>query len=149
MEDNKYDTIKISSQLCFPLYVCAKDIVRRYTPYLNKINLTYTQYVVMMAMWEHRKLNITDLGNYVHLDSGALTPLLKKLENKGYILREKSRIDERSKIISITKKGLSLRDEAVNIHKKMGRSINISKEEFDLLYSLLYKVIDNKDLSEE
>lgn len=149
MEDNKYDAIKISSQLCFPLYVCAKDIVRRYTPYLNKINLTYTQYVVMMAMWEHRKLNITDLGNYVHLDSGTLTPLLKKLENKGYILREKSRIDERSKIISITKKGLSLRDEAVNIHKKMGRSINISKEEFDLLYSLLYKVIDNKDLLEE
>lgn len=93
---DKYDLLKLENQLCFPLYACSKEIVRRYKVYLDKLDLTYTQYIVMMVMWEDKELNVKELGDKLFLDSGTLTPVLKKLESKGYVTRERSKIDERT-----------------------------------------------------
>ena len=97
------DNLKLENQLCFPLYVASKEIVRRYTPLLNKYDLTYTQYITMMVLWEKEEVNVKELGEIIFLDSGTLTPLLKKLEDKGFITRNRSSIDERNLIIKITK----------------------------------------------
>ena len=86
---DKYDALKLENQLCFPLYACSKEIVRRYKPYLDEIDLTYTQYIAMMVLWEHGRINVKDMGALLYLDSGTLTPVLKKLEQKGYLTRER------------------------------------------------------------
>ena len=92
---DKYDALKLENQLCFPLYACSKEIVRRYKPYLDEIDLTYTQYIAMMVLWEHGRINVKDMGALLYLDSGTLTPVLKKLEQKGYLTRERDHADER------------------------------------------------------
>ncbi len=138
---DKYDLLKLENQMCFPLYVCAKEVVRKYKPFLDKIDLTYTQYIAMMVMWEKKQVNVKELGEYLYLDSGTLTPLLKKLQAKGYIDRCRSDLDERAVIISITKKGEALRDEAVDIPMKMGQCIDISVDEMKTLIKVLYKII--------
>ena len=98
MED-KYEKIKLKNQLCFPIYLCSKEIIRKYTPVLDKLNLTYTQYIVMMYFWENKQSNVKELGKTLLLDSSTLTPLLKKLEAKGYLTRKKSTIDERNLVL--------------------------------------------------
>lgn len=140
---DKYDSLKLGNQLCFPLYAAAKEITRKYKPYLDKLNLTYTQYICMMVMWEHQSLNVKQLGEYLYLDSGTLTPLLKKLEEKGYIERKKKDSDERNLIITVTDKGLDLRDKALSVPQSMGSCISISSEEAELLYKVLYKILNN------
>lgn len=140
-EDNNFDCLKLQNQLCFPLYACAKEVVRRYKPFLDEIELTYTQYITMMVMWEHRKINVKDLGEYLYLDSGTLTPLLKKLEEKGYIKRARSKEDERVLNVSITAEGMALRDQAASIPAKIGGCVNITPEEATQLYQLLYKIL--------
>ncbi len=139
---DKYESLKIENQLCFPLYACAKEVVRRYKPFLDKIDLTYTQYIVMMVMWDKKRVNVKELGQSVYLDSGTLTPLLKRLESKGLIKRERSREDERALDVTITEKGEELKNEAVNIPKEMGGCIKLTKEEAATLYNLLYKTLD-------
>ncbi|MCR5621830.1 MAG: MarR family transcriptional regulator [Treponema sp.] len=121
----KYDGLKLENQLCFPLYACAKEIVRRYTPLLAELDLTYTQYITMMVMWEQGQANVKELGKRLLLDSGTLTPLLKKLEAKGYITRERSSEDERNLSVRITDKGLALRDKARDIPKKMASCVSL------------------------
>ncbi len=138
-----YDCLNLENQLCFPLYVCSKEIVRKYKPFLEKIDLTYTQYIVMIILWEYGKMNLKDLGNKMYLDSGTLTPLLKKLEIKGYIKRNKSCEDERNLMIELTKKGESLKDEAIDIPNKIGGCLNLDKEDTTTLYELLYKILNN------
>lgn len=140
---DKYDSLKLGNQLCFPLYAAAKEITRKYKPYLDKLDLTYTQYICMMVMWEHQSLNVKQLGEYLYLDSGTLTPLLKKLEEKGYIERKKKDSDERNLIITVTDKGLALRDMALSVPQSMGSCISISSEEAELLYKVLYKILNN------
>ena len=140
MNEN-YDCLKICNQLCFPLYACSKEIVRRYKPYLDPIDLTYTQYITMMVMWEERQITVKELGNRLFLDSGTLTPVLKKLEQKGYVTRNRSDEDERSLIVGITKKGDDLKKKAVNIPKEMGQSVCLSEDEAKTLYALLYKIL--------
>ena len=140
---DKYDSLKLGNQLCFPLYAAAKEITRKYKPYLDKLDLTYTQYICMMVMWEHQSLNVKQLGEYLYLDSGTLTPLLKKLEEKGYIERKKKDSDERNLIITVTDKGLGLRDQALSVPQSMGSCISISSEEAELLYKVLYKILNN------
>lgn len=142
MIDEKYEGLKLKNQLCFPLYACSKEIVRRYKPFLDDIDLTYTQYITMMVLWEKGELNVKALGECLFLDSGTLTPLLKKLEAKGYLERRRSKEDERNLVVCITKKGSDLRDRAVCIPEKMGGCIKLSPEEAMQLYSLLYKVLD-------
>lgn len=143
MDDNKYESLKLKNQLCFPIYLCSKEIIRRYNKMLNKINLTYTQYVVMMYFWEMKESNVTKLGNILLLDSSTLTPLLKKLEEKGYIRRKRSDYDERNLIVKITEKGEKLKDLALDIPKCMNGFINLSEEEATTLYMLIGKILIN------
>ena len=140
---DKYDSLKLKNQLCFPIYLCSKEIIRKYTPLLNELNLTYTQYIVMMYFWEVEESNLKDLGKTLMLDSSTLTPLLKKLELKGYIERKRNLNDERNLVIKLTKEGISLRNKAIDIPSKMGKCINLSDSEAKTLYSLIYKVLLN------
>lgn len=140
---NEYNPLKLENQLCFPLYACSKEVVKRYKPFLDKLDLTYTQYITMMVMWERKSINVKELGDSLFLDSGTLTPLLKKLENKGYITRKRSKTDERNLIVTITEKGEALRDDAVDVPAKMGQCVNLTKDEAKTLYSLLYKLLGN------
>ena len=140
---NEFDCLKLENQLCFPLYACSKEIVRKYKPFLDKLDLTYTQYIVMMVLWEKKKINVKNLGKYLLLDSGTLTPVLKKLESKEYIIRKRFESDERNLIISITKKGSELKNKAKNIPIEMGNCINLSKEDSENLYRILYKILGN------
>lgn len=141
MNENKIDALKLESQLCFPLYACSKEIIKRYKPFLDKIDLTYTQYITMMVLWEHKEINVKTMGEYLFLDSGTLTPLLKKLEGKELIKRQRSKDDERNLNISITKKGEELKTKALDIPENMGKCIALSPEEAATLYKILYKVL--------
>ncbi len=140
---DKYESLKLGNQLCFPLYACSKEIIRKYKPYLDDIDLTYTQYITMMVLWEKKTVNVKTLGECLYLDSGTLTPVLKKLESKGYITRVRSSEDERNLVVTITKSGEALKDKAINIPAQMGSCVRLSVEESKLLYQLLYKIIGN------
>ena len=138
---DKYDCLKLENQLCFPLYACAKELVRQYKPYLDQLDLTYTQYITMMILWERGETNVKELGRCLYLDSGTLTPLLKKLEAKGYIDRCRSREDERNVLIRITEAGEALKEQAVDVPQEMGKCIGLEPEEAAQLYTLLYKLL--------
>ena len=138
---NKYDILKLENQLCFPLYACSKEVVRRYKPFLDEIDLTYTQYIVMLVMWEKNKITVKELGESLYLDSGTLTPVLKKLEVKGYVSRSRSKEDERNLDVSLTSLGRQLREEAVEIPSKVKKCIDLNSEEALKLYEVLYKVL--------
>lgn len=146
--DNKYEALKLSNQLCFPLYACAKEIVRAYTPFLEELDITYTQYITMMVLWEHKELCVKEVGKRLYLDSGTLTPLLKKLEKKGYVTRRRSEADERDVIVSITKLGEALKEKAVGIPEKVGGCIDLEPQKAVALYELLYEVL-NKAVNRE
>lgn len=143
--DKNSDALKLENQLCFPLYACSKEIVRRYKPYLDKIDLTYTQYITMMVMWEEKQINVKELGEKLYLDSGTLTPLLKKLESKDYVKRERSKHDERNLIVTITEKGEALKSKAVDIPEKVSACITLSEEKAQALYSVLYEILDSME----
>ena len=135
------DSLKLENQLCFPLYVCSKEIIRRYKPILDKLDLTYTQYITMMVLWEHDTINVKTLGKMLYLDSGTLTPLLKKLESKEYITRTRNNNDERNLNISITDKGKDLKKKALIVPTEMGNCINLGKDDIIKLYQLLQKLL--------
>ena len=137
----KYDPLRLKNQLCFPLYACAREIVRQYRPLLDRLDLTYTQYIVMMVLWEEKQINVKELGSRLYLDSGTLTPLLKKLEAKGYLTRTRGRIDERTLLIRITDKGLALQEEALEVPGQLAACISLEPQEAQTLYRLLYKLI--------
>jgi len=137
-----YEQLKLEKQLCFPLYAAAKEVVRKYKPYLDELDLTYTQYITMMVLWENESMNVKELGSKLYLDSGTLTPLLKKLESKGYISRCRCKEDERNLIIQITEKGDALKEKAANIPSDMTEKwVNISDEEIKTMYHALYKLL--------
>ena len=140
-ETNKYDALKLGVQLCFPLYACAKETVRLYKPYLDELDLTYTQYIAMLVLWEHEKLTVKELGKKLYLDSGTLTPLLKKLETKGLLKRERSREDERNLFILLTEEGIAMKDKALHIPYEMVKCVELDDEEKVVLYKLLYKLL--------
>ena len=142
---DKYECIKLKNQVCFPLYACSNAIIRKYKPYLDELGLTYTQYITMMVLWENKQINVKELGEKLYLDSGTLTPLLKKLEAKGLITRKRLKEDERNVIISITNKGEDLKEMAVKVPKKISNDINLTQKEAMELYKILYKVLDNEN----
>ena len=148
-DSEKYEGLLLRNQICFPVYLCAKEITRKYTPFLSKLDLTYTQYVVMMYFWEKKESNVKEIGKSLLLDPSTLTPLLKKLEEKGYITRERSSEDERNLVVKVTEKGLNLRDKAVNVPVEMGKCINLSPKEAKTLYNLMYKVLANIEKENE
>lgn len=147
--DVAYETIptdellKLENQLCFPLYACSKEVVRRYTPYLDKLDLTYTQYLVMMALWEYGELSVGELGERLFLDSGTLTPMLKKMEDKGYVSRVRSSVDERRVNVRLTENGVKLKEEAREVPLAMGQCVNIDPADAAELVHLLRKVLSN------
>ncbi len=138
---DKYDSLKLGNQLCFPLYATAKEIVRKYKPFLDELDLTYTQYITMMVLWEEKKLNVKELGDKLYLDSGTLTPLLKKLETKGYITRNRSKSDERQLDVCITEEGLALRDKALSVPARLGACVHLEPNEAQVLYGVLQKIL--------
>lgn len=133
--------LKLESQLCFPLYAAAKEVVGRYKPLLDKLDLTYTQYITMMVLWEHKTIGVKELGRRLYLDSGTLTPLLKRLEGKGFVRRERSSADERAVDITITEAGEELKEKAMEIPAQMASCMPLSPGEAGTLYTLLYKLL--------
>lgn len=136
-----YDMLKLENQLCFPLYACSREIIKKYKPLLDEIGLTYTQYIAMMVLWEKKSLNVKSLGEHLHLDSGTLTPLLKKLESNGLIARTRSEKDERNLIVTITQKGDALKEKAAEIPERLASCLALSAGETETLYHLLYKIL--------
>ncbi len=139
--DDAYDVLLLQNQLCFPLYAAAKEVVRLNKPYLDEIGLTYTQYIAMMVLWEKKTVTVKELGEHLYLDSGTLTPLLKKMEAQGLVSRQRNAADERSVIVSIAGAGEALRERAASIPSQIGKSLPLTKEETKTLYQLLYKVL--------
>lgn len=138
---DKYDALKIENQLCFPLYAASREVIKKYKPFLDAIDLTYTQYITMMILWEKTTVTAKELGEKLYLDSGTLTPLLKKLEMKGLISRKRSEEDERNLLVSLTKAGAALREKAVEIPVKMAQCVLLEPQEAQELYRLLYKIL--------
>lgn len=139
---NVYDALKLENQLCFPLYACAKEVVRQYRPFLEQLNLTYTQYIAMLVFWEQKKINVKDLGEKLYLDSGTLTPVLKSLEIKGLVHRFRSSEDERVLLVEITDKGEELKFAALSVPAKIAGCVRLDPNEAAELYRLLYKMLD-------
>jgi len=135
------DMLNLDSQLCFPLYACSREVIKRYTPFLDEIGLTYTQYIAMMVFWEQKTTSVKSLGARLFLDSGTLTPLLKKMEAQGLVIRERSAADQRSVLVTITAKGEALKEKALSIPEKVGACINLNAEDASTLYRLLYQVL--------
>lgn len=137
----KYDSLKLENQLCFPLYACSKEIIKKYKPFLDPLGLTYTQYITLMALWEESNVTVKTLGEKLYLDSGTLTPLLKKMEAQGLVTRERSPQDERNVYIKLTEKGLALKDDALAVPKQIGSCISLSMEEAVSLQQMLNKIL--------
>lgn len=138
----RYDALKLGSQLCFPLYAAARETVKKYTPYLSELGLTYTQYIVMMVLWEEKSVSAKRLGERLLLDSGTLTPLLKTLERRGLLSRSRDGEDERYLRLDITDAGSALRERAVRIPEKIAGCMPLEPAEAAELYRLLYKILN-------
>jgi DNA-binding MarR family transcriptional regulator len=141
MDSTNCKLLRLENQLCFPLYAASREVIKLYKPYLDDLDLTYTQYIAMLLLWEHKTLTVKEMGDYLFLDSGTLTPLLKKLEVKGVITRTRSHKDERNLNVSVTPEGEELREKAMGIPKAMGQYNPLSLEETVVLYNLLYKML--------
>jgi DNA-binding MarR family transcriptional regulator len=147
--------LKLEHQLCFPLYASSKELIKRYKPLLDELDLTYTQYIAMMILWEKKSVNVNELGRFLFLDSGTLTPMLKKMEQKGLLRRTRQGADERKVLISITEAGENLKERAKRVPQKIAACVNLTPDEADTLYKLLYKLLDkvddtrNQDIADE
>ena len=139
---NKYDALLLDSQLCFPLYACAREVVKLYTPFLDALGLTYTQYITMMVLWETPSVTSKQIGRRLYLDSGTLTPVLKKLEQKGLILRRRDESDERNLLVELTAEGEALKEQAVDIPAQIGACIRLAPEDALQLYTLLHRMLE-------
>ena len=140
----EYEQLLLKNQLCFPLYACSRKIVSNYTPFLKPMGLTYTQYIVLMVLWEYESINVGKLGEILYLDAGTLTPLLKRLEKAGYVTRQRSKDDERVTIISITSEGEELKEKCKDIPLKLSsKGSAIDDSEAKELYRLLYKFLED------
>lgn len=140
---DKYDILKLKNQMCFPLYLCSKEIIRKYEPFLKELDLTYTQYLVMMYFWEMESSNLKELAKTLMIDPSTLTPLLKKLEKKGYIRRVRSKEDERNLVITLTENGKALKDDALTVPENLKKCVSLSEEETKTLYTLLRKILND------
>lgn len=143
MDETRFDALKLEKQLCFPLYACARETIKLYTPFLEELDLTYTQYITMMVLWEKKSVTAKELGTALYLDSGTLTPLLKKLETKGLVMRQRSSKDERNLIVTITENGEAMKEKAAHIPGEMAKCVDLEPEEVAALYRILYKMLDS------
>lgn len=136
-----FEALKLEHQLCFPLYAASREVIKRYHPYLKEPDLTYTQYIAMMVFWSDKSISVKDLGQKLFLDSGTLTPVLKSLEEKGYVKRRRSSEDERVLIAEITQTGEALKERAMSIPEKIAGCVKLETQDALQLYQLLYKIL--------
>lgn len=141
MNDKKYDALKLENQLCFPLYAASREVIKKYKPFLDELDLTYTQYITMMILWDKQSVTAKELGDLLYLDSGTLTPLLKKLESKSLVSRKRSDEDERNLVVTLTDAGAALRDAALHVPGEMAKCVLLDMNEAKQLYDLLYKLL--------
>ena len=148
----KYDyreAMKLSNQLCFPLYAASRNVIGLYTPYLNELGLTYTQYLVFLVLWEKDGITVSEICEKLRLDSGTVSPLLKKLQQAGYIRKVRSDEDDRVVVISLTEEGTALQEKAKDVPLKVSSCIDLSPEKAKMLYDLLYELLDNQNAKGE
>ena len=138
-------TMKLANQLCFPLYAASRSVVSLYTPYLKPLGLTYTQYLVLLVLWEKDGIPVGEICEQLMLDNGTLSPLLKRLEQAGYIRRNRSRQDDRMVLITLTEKGEGLQKKAKDIPQKVANCLNLPPEKAQILHSLLYELLENRE----
>ena len=148
MENERYEALKLQNQVCFPLYACTKELIRQYGPYLKECGLTYTQYLVMMVLWEKETVSSRELAECLHLDYGTLTPVLKRLSQAGYLRRERSGEDERLLTLTLTESGRNLREQAVSIPPAVAECMGLTMEEFRTLYALTNKALRHMEKNE-
>ena len=144
MEYDYHEAMKLANQLCFPLYAAARNVTGLYTPGLKPLGLTYTQYIVLLVLWEKDGISVSEIGGKLMLDNGTLSPLLKKLEQAGYLTRQRSGEDERVVVITLTEAGKALQERAKDIPLKAAGCIDLPPEKARTLYALLYELLDNR-----
>jgi Transcriptional regulators len=149
MEYDYQEAMKLINQLCFPLYAAARHVTGLYTPVLKPLGLTYTQYIVFLVLWEKDGLTVGEIGEKLLLDNGTLSPLLKKMEKAGYVKRQRSREDERVVVITLTEEGRVLQEKAKDVPAKVAGCIDLPPEKAQILYGLLYELLDNQKNKEE
>ena len=145
MDERTIEIMKLKNHLCFPLYACSREAIKLYKPLLDELGLTYTQYITMLVLWERKQVTVKELGIALYLDSGTLTPLLKKLEEKGLVNRRRSALDERNLLVSLTPAGIAMQKKATHIPTEMEKCVNLDHEERVTLYRLLYKMLASLD----
>ncbi|MBR2835549.1 MAG: MarR family transcriptional regulator [Coriobacteriales bacterium] len=143
MEYDYHEAMKLSHQLCFPLYAAARNVTNLYTPWLKPLGLTYTQYIVFLVLWEKDGISVSEIGEKLMLDNGTLSPLLKKMEQAGYIMRRRCRDDDRVVEITLTDEGRALQEKAKDIPAQVANCINLPSEKAQMLYTLLYELLHN------
>ena len=144
-EKGSFDALKLQNQVCFPLYACSKELVRQYGPYLKELNLTYTQYIVMLVLWEKETVSSRELAACTHLDYDTLTPVLKRLDQAGYLTRQRAAEDERLLTLTLTEKGRALKANALAIPPAIAECMGLNAEEFSVLYALTYKALKHME----
>lgn len=144
MEYDYKEAMKLSNQLCFPLYAASRNITGLYTPYLKELGLTYTQYIVFLVLWEKDGITVGEICERLMLDNGTVSPLLKKMEQSGYVTRKRSREDDRVVLISLTEEGRAMQEKAKDVPVKVGGCIDLEPEKAKMLYSLLYELIEKQ-----
>lgn len=148
-KEDRYEALKLQNQVCFPLYACSKELIRQYGPFLKECGLTYTQYIVMMVLWEKETVSSRELADCLHLDYGTLTPVLRRLSQAGYLKRERSGEDERMLTLTLTEAGRELKDKAVSIPPAIAECMGLTMEEFRTLYVLTYKALNYMEKGEK
>ena len=144
MEYDYREAMKLANQLCFPLYAAARNVTGLYTPWLKPLGLTYTQYIVLLVLWEQDGISVTGIGEKLMLDNGTLSPLLKKMEQAGYVERRRSREDDRVVEITLTDAGRALQERAKDVPGHVAGCIDLPPEKAQMLYALLYELLDNQ-----
>lgn len=146
MEYNYKEAMKLSNQMCFPLYAASRSVTSLYTPYLKPLGLTYTQYLVLLVLWERDGISVSEICDELMLDSGTLSPLLKKLQQAGYIQKERSTSDDRIVIITLTEEGRALQERAKDVPRNVAQCIDLPPEKARMLYELLYELLGNQEV---
>ncbi|MBQ6232100.1 MAG: MarR family transcriptional regulator [Clostridia bacterium] len=144
MDRDYREAMKLANQLCFPLYAAARNVTGLYTPWLKPLGLTYTQYIVFLVLWEKDGISVSEIGEQLMLDNGTLSPLLKKMEQAGYIERRRSREDDRVVEITLTEEGRALQEKAKDVPSRVAGCIDLPPEKAQTLYALLYELLDNR-----
>ena len=149
MKYDYHEAMKLSNQLCFPLYAASRSVISLQTPYLKELDLTYTQYIVFLVLWEKDGITVGEMCNRLMLDNGTLSPLLKKMQQAGYIKRTRSEEDDRIVLITLTDEGRALQEKAKDVPRNIAGCVDLSPEKAKMLYSLLYELLENTKNSEQ